>query len=332
MSDALTRNAYGPVARPEADSPAWRQTRTSLAFRIAIFTFFYWRFDARASNHHFTTLEPDGALALLPSQADARHIFSSHPVSGPPPSVQRVGNFLVYTPKTFPNYYVDLERDGGFDAYLAGFSSKTRSTLKRKLRRFAELSPDGRLDFRAYRSPEEIDAFLDLAKGVSALTYQARLLDCGLPDTPAFRREALELAAQGRAYGFLLFNADRPVAYVFSRRRDGIVTYDFVGHDPALNDASPGTVLQFKLLEYLFDDPEARIFDFTEGEGPHKALFATDRRQCAKSFAFPASPRVSMLVGAHRVTVWLDHAVDRLVDRLELRQRLRRLIRRGSAG
>jgi CelD/BcsL family acetyltransferase involved in cellulose biosynthesis len=55
--------------------------------------------------------------------------------------------------------------------------------------------------------------------------------------------------------------------------------YDHVGHDPALNDLSPGTVLQAAAMRDLFGDRFAR-FDFTEGAGQHKRLFSTGGVDC----------------------------------------------------
>ena len=311
-------------------STLWRPLRTSLAYRIAIFTFWYWRFDALAYERHFTELGLDEGLSELPRDSGQCYVVPSYPVSEPPAALRVEGNRLVYTPKTFPNYFVDLTLDGGFEQYLQGFSSKTRSTLKRKVRRFAEASPQGTLDWRVYRSPEEMPDFLAVATALSERTYQARLLDCGLPTEPEFRQHVLEQARQRKAYGFVLFLGERPAAYVFSQRHRGIVSYDYVGHDPAFNALSPGTVLQYQILEYLFADADAEVFDFTEGEGAHKALFSTGRMLCAKSLVFPRRLGITALVRAHLLLGKLNDMIDALADRLALRQKIRRFIRRGT--
>lgn len=311
---------------------AWRPTRTSLGFRLATWTFWYWRFDALADERHFTDVADDEALQALPNDASGgrRYILPSHPVSAPPARLRSIGPWLVYTPKTFPNYFVDLRHEGGFEGYLQTFSSKTRSTLRRKLRRFAEASPGGELVLKVYRTPEEIAEFLPLASQLSARTYQTRLLDAGLPASEEFRDEAIRSAAQDGVRAFLLFLGDEAAAFVFCSCRKGVASYDYVGHDPALNALSPGTVLQYKLLEILFDDDSLRIFDFTEGEGEHKALFATARRLCAKSIAFPDEARVRTMLGLHRRVERLDELLDRTLERLALKRTLRRLIRRGG--
>lgn len=292
-------------------SAIWRPTPSSLAYRLAIFNFWYWRFDALVHDRHFTELPADEALAVLPGNRRHCYIFPSYPITEPPASLRRDADRLIYTPENFPNYYVDLKIDGAFEQYLQSFSSKTRSTLKRKVRKFAEASPSGALDWRVARTAEEMATFLDVATNPSERTYQARLLDCALPTEPEFRTSALELASQDMAYGFMLYLGDRPAAYVYSQRHRGIVTYDFLGHAPELNALSPGTVLQYQLLEYMFADPEARVFDFT------------DRKLCARSIVFPRRVRIRVLVRSHLLLGRFNDWIDLLAERLKSRQHIR---------
>src|SRR5207302_1769781 len=109
--------------------------------------------------------------------------------------VQLVGDAIRYVPGRIVRHYLDLS--GTFDAYLAKFSSKTRSTLKKKVRRFAERS-GGTIDWREYRTAAEARQFHQLARVVAEKTYQEHLLDAALPADDAFVRglEA-EFAAGG---------------------------------------------------------------------------------------------------------------------------------------
>jgi hypothetical protein len=81
----------------------------------------------------------------------------------------------------YSRWHVELRRS--FDDYLGTFSGKSRSTLKRKLRRFAERS-GGSIDVRCYRREDEVEQFYQGARAVSALSYQERLLNAGLPEGP----------------------------------------------------------------------------------------------------------------------------------------------------
>ncbi|WP_086619102.1 GNAT family N-acetyltransferase [Erythrobacter tepidarius] len=177
----------------------------------------------------------------------------------------------------YRRHYIDMS--GSFADYMARFSGKTRSTLRRKARRLAEES--GGYHVSEHRRPAEIEAFLAAALPLSARTYQARLLDAGLPDCPEARRAMLEAAEDDRLRGFLLHAGGQPIAYLLLPVVGRTLVYAHVGHDPDHARLSPGTVLQLEALAHLFAEGRFRWFDFTEGEGAHKAMFGTASAACS---------------------------------------------------
>lgn len=186
--------------------------------------------------------------------------------------------FLVGARETFDRSFIDMA--GTYDAYLARFSGKTRSTLRRKRRKFEE-ADGGRLDLREYRSPDELERFAQLALPLSRRTYQARLLDAGLPEDDHFRAAMYQLAEVDCLRAFLLFLQGEPVAYLYLPVEGETLIYAHLGYDPHHAGLSPGTVLQLAALERLFAEERFRYFDFTEGDGAHKALFRTGSIRCA---------------------------------------------------
>ena len=56
--------------------------------------------------------------------------------------------------------------------------------------------------------------------------------------------------------------------------------YEYLGHDPAFSDLSPGAVLQVEAMRDLFEEGNLACFDFTEGEGQHKRAMATGGVAC----------------------------------------------------
>lgn len=177
----------------------------------------------------------------------------------------------------YQRHYIDM--GVGFDAYMAGFSGKTRSTLKRKARKLAEAAPGG-YQVTAHHTPAEIEAFLEAALPLSGKTYQARLLDAGLPGDPASRRAMLEAAEDDRMRAFLLHADGAAIAYLALPVSGRTLVYAHLGYDPDWARLSPGTVLQIDALEQLFGEERFAWFDFTEGEGAHKALFGTHSAAC----------------------------------------------------
>jgi CelD/BcsL family acetyltransferase involved in cellulose biosynthesis len=171
------------------------------------------------------------------------------------------------------------ELGGSFDAYLAGFSAKSRSTLRRKVRKFAERS-GGAIDLRLYSTPSEMVQFHRYARAVSQLTYQERLLGAGLPDGPEALARMEALACRDSIRGWLLFLDGRPVSYLHAPAEGDTLVYAHLGYDPDISELSPGTVLQFEVMRQLVGQGRFRLFDFTEGEGQHKRQFGTADIDC----------------------------------------------------
>ena len=158
----------------------------SLAFRLGEVTLFDRKLVGLADRRHFLQqLASAGPPEVPQCAADCGFFFfPTYPVESAPVVVSRRGDWIVYTPYTFRNYFVDL-RQGSFDDYLAKFSGKTRATLRKKLKRAAEPG-GGAIRFSIHRSPSEIERFMDVALPLSERTYQARLLHAGLPVSREF--------------------------------------------------------------------------------------------------------------------------------------------------
>lgn len=185
-----------------------------------------------------------------------------------------VGGYVAVVRQRYTRFYTDLTI--GRAAWEAALSGSARSTLKRK----AKKADAAGAEVRAYRTSADFDAFHPLARAVSAKTYQERLLDAGLPEDAASIAHLHRLAEADAWRGWLLLIAGEPAAYLCCTAQGSALRYDHVGHDPRRNDLSPGTVLQAAALRDLFADRFAR-FDFTEGEGQHKRLFASGGVACA---------------------------------------------------
>lgn len=233
---------------------------------------------------------------------------------------------LAYVLAIFPRYYIDMAQ--GFDDYKAKFSSKTRSTLMRKVRKYADHS-GGTIRWEQFNRPEQLDHFWQLARQVSVKTYQERLLDAGLPDDQAYKASALRLAESGNLRAFLLFDADRPVSYLYCPVHNGVVQYAYLGYDPEYLKLSVGTVLQWMALESLFRERRFRYFDFTEGASEHKRLFATDHMDCANVALLRPTLVNHLLAYGHHGFVLAVERLGAWLERHGLKTRARRWLRFG---
>lgn len=221
----------------------------------------------------------EGRLPVLPPLPREAHgyVVTSLPEDRLEAMVYASGKMIGFVRQKYTRYYADLT--GGFDAYIASLSGNARQGAKRKAKKIAQVS-GGDLDIRSYRTPAELEAFHDIARRIALRTYQEKLLGEGLPATPEFIQAMLTAAAADRVRAWLLFIAGEPAAYLYCPAHGDNLVYEYVGHDPAFNDLSPGAVLQVEAFRDLFDEGRFARFDFTEGDGQHKRQYATGGVPC----------------------------------------------------
>jgi len=271
----------------------------------------------------------DGEVAQILASASpaVRGVYlAGMPIEGPLPRMTGQGPLLRYVVQQYPRCYADLS--GTYEEYLQNnFSGKTRNTLKRKVRKLTEHC-QGRLEMRVSRTAEELREFHRLAAALSALTYQHRLMDAGLPTNAKFVESMLRLAAEDRVRAYLLLSGDRPISYLYCPATDGVLLYGYLGYDPEFADFSPGTVLHLMALESLFAEGRFRMLDFDQGGGQHKETFANVRRSCADVFYLRRTAGHRMLLGAHGFLEEVSSGAGRLLHRLGLKRFVKRLVRR----
>lgn len=248
------------------------------------------------------------------------------PMSDRISTISRVGDYLCYAPLQYQHCYIDLGLS--FESYQKKFSSKTRSTINRKIKKYAEHC-GGSLPWKTYKDADQMREFFRLAGPLSKSTYQERLLDAGLPNSEEFIREAELLAADQRVRAYILFDGEQPVAYLYCPVHDDVLIYSYLGYDPGYMKMSVGTILQWLAIEQLFNEARFRYFDFTEGQSDHKRLFATHQRQCANIFLVKRNFR-------NRVAIYSQLCMDRFsrwlgvtLDRFGVKEKIRRILRFG---
>ncbi len=264
-----------------------------------------------------------GYMPVLPADSGDGYDLRSLPAALVPALLAEHRRYLRIERQRYPRHFIRF--GGSFADYLGGFSGKTRSTFQRKRKKWIEAA--GGLDLREYHRPEDAEEFHRLAGVLSARTYQARLLDAGLPTGLAALDAFRQRAAAGRVRAYILFHQGAPASYLHLPIDDGCVIYAHLGYEPAHASLSAGTVLQLEALERLFAEPGLRLFDFTEGDGAHKQLFGNDRVECVDLLLLNPSLRNRVLAGALRGFDGTVERVSELADRSGLKPAVRRWLR-----
>lgn len=231
----------------------------------------------------------------------------------------------------FPAYrrhYVDI--DGSYDSYLSKFSSKTRQTWRRKLTKL-ERASGGQVCWRAFRSAEEMPEFHRLASQVAKTTYQEKLYNSGILDTPAFCEQLERNARDDLIRGYVLFLNQRPIAYNYCYAIDDVLVSSKIGYDPEFAQLSPGAILFHLILETLFGRDRFRQFDFGRGEFAYKEHYATTQLRCVDAFYFPRTTGNLAFAAAHFGTTLLSRSVSRSLAVIGVKDAVKRGLRNFSA-
>ena len=274
----------------------WKEATEELAFQFGRWTLARWRF-ASVSNAT-SPLAPQRQALEIPPILQPTTYQQLHDDGTMSRTLCFEKNALRYVSYRGKRYFIDLS-SGSFSSYVGKFSAKTRNTLKRKVRHFAEHS-GGVIDLRCYLSPEEMTEFRQHAVAISRVTYQSRI-GFGFPETEEFKTSLLDEAQNRRVCGFVLMHDTRPAAFVFCRVNSDIITYTIPGYDPEFAQLSPGTVLLYAILEKLFAERRFRVFDFGGQEWGYKALFATASVDYIRVIWFPITPKNLILVLMHHI-------------------------------
>jgi hypothetical protein len=261
----------------------------------------------------------------MPTAGRDGWLLRSLPAERLPALRAQMQDWLVAVRQDYPRHYIAMQH-ASFDDWWQGFSSKTRSTLSRKARRLAEQF-DGGFTVRSYRTEAEVAEFMAVAGELSDRTYQARLMQAGLPTGEADIAQAVAVAATDNVRAFLLVAGERAIAYLYLPVERDVLVYAHLGYDPDFAELSPGTVLHIEAMRALYGEKRFRAFDFTEGDGAHKAQFGRAMVACADVLVLRPTLR-------NRAAMAMMHGIDgatsrgkAMLDRMGLRARAKALIR-----
>ncbi|HPF46161.1 MAG: GNAT family N-acetyltransferase [Alphaproteobacteria bacterium] len=306
----------------------WVTRNIGLPFWVGEICLFRKSFRLKAANIDFPNILPEDVQKIIPrhpiDDTDGFMLYSA-PMNESHKILWKNDAYIFYVQQSFHRYFITLDED--YEEYMQQFSSKTRSTFRRKVRKFEEES-GGTIDWRIYRSQEEMKEFHKIARDISKETYQEKLLNAGLPDDEGFYKHMMQHAERGTAFGFLLYLNGEAVSYLYSPIYDGRMIYDHLGYLPEHSKLSPGIVLFLLVLEYLFETKPNPIFDFTEGQSEQKKQFSTNSIYCANLFCIENK-------FSNYFWLWLNNAINHLsenvasfLDKIGLKDSIKKLLRR----
>lgn len=235
---------------------------------------------------------------------------------------ERAGRLRVFSHPTPPQLHWWLRFPQPPEHYWQQHSSKTRNTLRRKLKKLPHAL------VRCTR-PEDVPTFLARAEAVSRRSWQGQRLGVRLRNAARHRQQLVALARRGALRSYLLETGGRAVAFLLGVQDGGVFRYEEVGFDPALHKLSPGTVLFLEVLADLMAERCPEAIDFGLGDAGYKQMFATDKTLSGPLVLASRALRPTAAVAIDRLHRIADRGARYFLREAGLYEQVRRLYRRG---
>jgi hypothetical protein len=334
MNTPLDKSVPGQTPEPVNSSftPKWKRQTINLDFWFGPLNWASPQFTLDVSRQY--TWAPLGNInELLPltrgCPADsAGYLLFAHEVVSNLPRRVDLGGMICYSPMVYDRYVADLSL--GSEAYWGKFKSKVRYNLKRTIRQFTEAC-DGVLDWRCYQTPEEVPEFHRLSVAIAEQTYQQKLFDGGLPNTPEFLAHLQEKARMNDLRAYLLFMKGEAIAYLHLEAEDGSLSYAYVGHKPELSNLSPGSVLMASAIDALLIEKRFHTLDFGSGDGQHKQVFSTRTKRVTHTFLLKPTRRNRSIIFVHDYFSRFAESVVTVLKNWNLHHKFKRLVRKAAS-
>lgn len=233
-------------------------------------------------------------------------------------------NWQAFTPNGVQARLRIRFRDDG-ESYWQQFSSKTRSTFRRKLKKF------GKTRLELITAADQVSDFLAAAHLISLQTWQSRRLGLRVRNTEAERVVLSALADAGLLRSYLWLADGEPAAFCIGHQSHGVFHYEEVGYATKFARFSPGQMLVVQMIEDLLADNRPDVFDFGGGDADYKRMFANDVSQSGTVWLVPPAWRAKTALQWASLCRAAKSNVRSLANRLGLATRIRQWIRYGGA-
>jgi hypothetical protein len=234
---------------------------------------------------------------------------------------------FIVLPLGAPFAHQFINMPDSMDEYLKQMGKRSRKSLQYSHRKLRKDFDDVRL--MCCEADTSIDEFLDHAIEISKKTYQWRLLGLGLRDREGIARSFSIMAKRGWLRSYLLFCRDIPVAFMIGYQCHGCYYYIDVGYDPDWAALSVGSVLQYDVLLDLYErDDTPATFDFSTGDGEHKARFGNHSQMEINILLLPNTVGNRILKGAYLMAGSVSGAATQIAEKIGVKKILKRLMRR----
>ena len=220
--------------------------------------------------------------------------------------------------------------EGDLDTYLNKLGKRSRRDLRRTRRNFVA-HVDGNYRVDRFKGAEEVDRFVADAGSVSRKTYQWRLLGMGLRPSDALRSRLTSFARLGWFHGYILYAADKPIAFELGYKYGDTYYAIEAGYDPDWSKLQVGIFLYTEIVRNLLRGAVGVVkLDFLFGDDLYKKRLSNTSRTERHYYLIPKTAKGVVLAYSLIAVNVLSNALGGASKRLKVKDRIRRVIRRAS--
>lgn len=154
-----------------------------------------------------------------------------------------------------------IQIDGDWDNFFSGRSVKFRKSLRNKINKAEKF---GQLKVEKISEVDNIRKSLPLIFDISKRSWKSKIGQA-LPDNKMdidFYTDLTDkLGKKGWINIWLLKNEDKPIAFEYHMKHNGIVYPIRADFDEAYRQLSPGSILEYNIIKSLFEDREVKEYD-----------------------------------------------------------------------
>jgi hypothetical protein len=193
-------------------------------------------------------------------------------------------------PKTLPIRYLLIPQS--FDQFLDACSHNSRRNYRRWTKKF-ENNFKNRFEIKTYSNDDEVDTALEQMAGISAKTYQGAC-GRGIVNDTATQVLFHNAAKKNWLRSYIISIDNKPCAFWTGLKYGSVFYAEFTGYLTKWRKFHIGTILFFKLVRDLCENPDVGFLDFSLGEGQHKHWGESRLRSVASVYIF--APRVFPII------------------------------------
>lgn len=207
------------------------------------------------------------------------------------------------------------------EGYLQHLSKGHRHELKRLNRKIEKVHP-GKVQFRIFTRPSEVQQMCCDAERVSRFTYQ-RGMGTGFRNSIE-NQQRYELAAeQGWLRGYMLYVEEEPWAFWIGTLYSGTLFLDFTGYNPDYSKEDPGSIAFLRMIESVCAEGIQQL-DFGFGDAFYKSRFGTDSWQESTVCIFAPTAKGVLLNVLTTMVMAVNLLSEWLLTRTKLITRIKR--------